>query len=118
MIDLSHVREKMREAFAFAETVGLTRQLVGRLDYLASYAGQRDGPPHRYDLTRCVLTPDFAPHSFAFTMERTGISARDGLAPFWFSGALVYQGPESPADGRAPSFCVSLATGDGWHVHT
>jgi hypothetical protein len=41
-----------------------------------------------------------------------------GQRKFSFNGGLIYQGPDSPADGSFPSLCVGLASGTGWFCHT
>lgn len=103
--------EKLEKVREFANTVGLRDQLESQLRYLSIYGGGEE----REDYCRCDLFDDFAPQSFTFCLYRT----EEGKEPvFWFNGGLIYQGPDSPADGSAPSFTVSLASGRGWFVHT
>lgn len=65
--------------------------------------------------TRCTLFRDFAPYSFEFLMERSE-NGRDYER--WFNGGLIYQGPDVPADGSAPSLTVSIdSKRNGWFVH-
>jgi hypothetical protein len=64
------------------------------------------------------LSYDFAPHSFSFAHYALPNFTEDGERQFWFDGGLIYQGPESPANGLGPSLCVSPANGTGWFCHT
>jgi hypothetical protein len=109
--------EYLEEVKKFAASVGLSDQLQSQLDYLDDYGNigvLTDDPKIE---NRCILSKDFAPHSFAFAIERP---TKDPANPwkFWFNGGLIAQFPDMPADGSAPSFCVSLAPGSGWFVHT
>ena len=79
-----------------ARKMGLENQM---LDSLYWIAGREQALPTK-------MWPDFAPHSLCFSQPR-------GL-----HGGFIYQGPDSPADGGAPSFTVSLAGGVGWFCHT
>lgn len=111
--------EHMRVVVRYARQVGLLPQLVGALRWLNNYA---NGPGCHYDRatganTRCLLYPDrHAPRSFEYVMQ----CRENEQAPWkkFFPGGLTYQGPDSPADGSAPSFTVSLAEGVGWFSHT
>lgn len=97
----------------FAAKMGLSKQLNGRLYYLANYGNNGDD----YDgNTICLLGKDFAPYSFSFMMKRR----KSTNEPYqnYFNGGLIYQGPNCPADGSFPSLTVSLAEGTGWFVHT
>ena len=58
-----------------------------------------------------LLSSDFAPRSFAFAHFVLPKYAANGQRSFWFNGGLIYQGPDSPADGSFPSLTVSLASG-------
>ena len=100
--DLDHL-EQVRE---FARTAGLSDQLERQLHYLADYG-------HRG--YQCVLSKDFAPHSFSFALYRPGVK---DSRKFIFNGGLIFQGPSQPADGSFPSLTVSLASGTGWFCHT
>lgn len=105
----------------FAQTMGLADQLQSRLDYLNAYAYHPDDTSfHCRTEKRCVLGKDFAPHSFSFAMYERDPEQPDNpdAWKFWFQGGLIYQGPDSPANGSGPSFTVSLAEGTGWFVHT
>ena len=110
--------EHLEKVRAFAASIGKAYQLQSRLDFLADYgnAGLEKDDPRRRE-NKCVLSWDFAPHSFGFTMYRADPDEADGFR-YWFIGGLVYQGPDSPANGGAPSYTVSLAEGVGWFVHT
>lgn len=100
------VQARVHEAMQAALKMNLLAQLESQFRYLASYGQQR---------TECELYCDFAPLSFAFTMF---IFKEDGERVPWFSGGLIYEGPNVPANGSAPSFTVSLEPGHGWFVHT
>jgi hypothetical protein len=91
---------------SWAHSAGLIGQLNRQLDYLADYGSNG---------YQCVLSKDFAPHSFTFGMYRPGTNE---TRTFSFMGGLIYQGPSCPADGSFPSLCVSLTPGTGWFVHT
>lgn len=93
----------------FADSIGLRQQLDSKLEYLRTYAAHRGE-----DNVRCELYPDFAPHSFRFVMK----IRKEEKFEYWFNGGLIYQGPDSPANGSFPSLTVSLAEGIGWFVHT
>ena len=97
MLDTSRVTAELEAARAFADTVGLRTQLEGRLTYLNRYAAPKS--------TRCVLSPDSAPYSFSFEMQRE--TRRDEWSP-WFSGTLIYHGPRDGLD--APTM--------GWTIRT
>lgn len=104
-------QEHYDKVLAFAKKVGLEDDLQQRLDYLTHYACQ-DDPEH----TRCLLYWDFAPYSFAFTME----VKRDGEYKRWFNGGLIFHGQHDKggADGSAPTFACSLVPCTGWMIHT
>jgi hypothetical protein len=97
---------------AFARRIGKHEQLQKQLDYLSTY-----GETDEYE-TLCQLGKDFAPHSFSFRVLRVKRGDLESTATFRFNGGLIYQGPDSPADGSFPSLTVSLAEGTGWFVHT
>lgn len=100
---------------AFARRVGAEAALQKALEYLRTYACDRDPKA-----TRCILRADEAPYSYVFVMERR---AGDGYTT-WFHGGLIYSGPGQKLDGTWPAYCVSLdpaeASGDAhrWSVHT
>lgn len=97
MLETSRVTAELEAARAFADKVGLRTQLEGRLSYLDRYAAPRS--------TRCILSPDPAPYSFSFEMQRETRS--DEWSP-WFSGTLIYHGPRDGLD--APTM--------GWTIRT
>lgn len=128
MLKLVCEPEYVAEVFAFATQQGLLGQLTDQFHYLNHYAEPAD--KHSLDLKRCVLGRD-TPYSFSFLMQRLRAAtlhpsmvdraaylADDRNWQPWFNGGLIYQGPGLPADGSGPSFCVSLANGNGWFVHT
>ena len=103
-----------------AHSINLEDQLQAQLDFLSTYGHGGCSPeelPEESQQNLCVLQKDFAPHSFAFALFRPA-AEKNGERPYWFNGGLIYQGPDSPADGGFPSLCVSLAPGTGWFVHT
>lgn len=110
--------EYLAEVREFAKNVDAYDALQKQLVYLNGY-GNPDNPWDGY--SRCVLSKDFAPYSFAFTMQR---KSKDGEYDYWFSGGLIYSGPGQPADGSSPSLSVSLdpdaSSGKKhmWSVHT
>jgi hypothetical protein len=104
--------DRLEQVRDFARSMGLGEQLERQLGYLAGYACHDDSPPRQ-----CVLSYDFAPHSFSFAHYALPTPERPGRK-FWFNGGLIYQGPSSPANGDFPALTVSLASGTGWHCHT
>jgi hypothetical protein len=62
-----------------------------------------------------LLYKDWAPMSFSFAIYRGEAIPENRI----IVGGLIYQGPECPADGGAPSFTVSLDSKRvGWFMHT
>ncbi len=101
-------REYLEEVKAFAERSGRSEQLQKELDYLDEYAGR--------DNTICQLFKDFAPQSFAFTMQRKN---DEGKWVKWFIGGLIFHGAhDNGGDGLAPTLSVNLTPQDGWAIHT
>jgi hypothetical protein len=105
--------DKLEREREFARTVGLSDQFERQLDYLAGYA-TGDGEPKR----QCLLSDDFAPHSFCFAHFVLPKYTADGKRQFWFNGGLIWQGPGASGDGSFPSLSVSLCPGTGWFCHT
>ena len=94
-------QEYYEEVIEFVDSIGLRKQFNEQIYRLTGF----------YDAKAvCKLGKDFAPHSFSFAVYLDG--------KFKFNGGLIYQGPDSPANGSAPSFTVSLAEGTGWFIHT
>lgn len=112
--------EHLAEVRAFAASIGLEDQLQKQLDYLSLYGFRglppAERPPER-EQNRCVLTKDFAPHSFEFSVWPPGVEPWGGGRSI-VHGGLIFQSPAIPAHGGAPSFTVSLAEGTGWFIHT
>ena len=108
------VLDKLEAEREFARNMGLGSQLEKQLDCLAGYA-RGDAEEAR---RQCVLVDDFAPHSFCFGHFVLPKFAANGKRSMWFNGGLIYQGPDSPADGSFPSLTVSLSSGTGWFCHT
>lgn len=83
--------------------------LTEMLAYLDTYANHRD--------TRCVLFKDFAPLSFAFTMEVRKSPEEEYRQ--WFNGGLIFHGDhDGGGDGGDPTLSVNLNPMEGWSVHT
>jgi hypothetical protein len=104
MLDTSGAAHALELARAFADGAGLRAQLEARLAKLASY-----GAPHE---TRCILSPDAAPHSFTFVME---VRRPSGGWMRLREGALVYHGPYGTA--HAPAFTPKRTPTTGWSIH-
>lgn len=105
--------EKIRK---FATENKLAEQLQDRLDYLAEYGntGLEAGDPNRKNV-KCALFFDSAPHSFVFDVYWQ----KGDEWKFVMNGGLIFQSPEIPADGSAPSFTVSMNSREtGWFIHT
>jgi hypothetical protein len=103
--------DRLEEVREFARSMGLTHQLERQLCFL-----DRHGCDHKTD--QCLLYSDFAPRSFSFARHILPAHARSGQRTFSYNGGLIYQGPDSPANGDFPSLTVSLAKGTGWFIHT
>jgi hypothetical protein len=98
--------EHFAEVLEFAMNARCATKLLERLDFLAQYGGHPQ-------TTVCTLRPDFAPHSFTFTIESDG--------KHWFNGGLVYSGPDQSLDGSFPALTVGIgidASQPGWSIHT
>jgi hypothetical protein len=82
------------------------------LDRLEAFG--RKGPDGQ-PTVRVVLSPDFAPQSFEFCIERA-------LGDGWEAtliGGLLFHGPhDGGGSGSAPTFAVSLTPSVGWSIHT
>lgn len=123
VIDQSEqAQARFNEIMQFAAKHDLLGQLIDTLHHLSNYANAEGC---MYDKekgknTCCTLYPDWAPLSMRIRMEYT--EDWDGTAGIWkclYTGGLVYQGPDQPADGSGPSFTVSLNSEKvGWYVHT
>jgi hypothetical protein len=75
-------QEYFDEVKQFAETTGRGEQLQKKLNYLDTYAENGDR-----GATRCILGKDFAPHSFAFLIQKRDDS---GEYKYWFNGGLIF----------------------------
>lgn len=101
----------------FACRTGQLPDLQAMLNYLATFACRREDGAIDEMATRCVLDRDRAPWSFSFTMFRR--DAETGEYRPWFSGGLVFHGPEDDhGSGSAPAFATTLVPVAGWSVHT
>lgn len=111
-----NAQRRMSEAIAWAARNKLVDQLQDQLIYLDEYANRKGCLYDRTQgsNTRCILYHDHAPWSFYFVMEHLV----DNAWKRYFNGGLIYQGPTQKCDGSFPALTVSLASGDGWHVHT
>ena len=117
-------REKLREAFKHARTIGdipasrgrdipAIDQFKDQLRYLDTYAEHEDR-----GRTLCRLWSDLAPHSFYFAMKVRDEDAESGYR-LWFNGGLIFHGAhDNGGDGEDPTFSVSLTPASGWRVHT
>lgn len=105
----AEVAEYLEEVREFARAIGRQSHLEHALTRFSDEWFGAD--------CRTVLGKDFAPYSFTFAVYQLPKPGEaDGRLVI--HGGLIYQGPTSPADGSAPSFCVSLAEGIGWFTHT
>jgi len=94
-------------AYADSQGADIREQLESKLAYLEHYA---------QDTCVCVLSKDFAPHSFYFIIlgpERAG--ERD----VWFNGGLIHHAPHSNGV-SGPEYAVTLTpqARPHWSVHT
>lgn len=102
-----HCEEKVAEAKAHAEQLGLTDQLNEQLERLGQLfqGGNRK--------VACHLYGDFAPFSFAWSL----VDEDEGRV--FYNGGLIFHGPhDNGGDGGAPTFSVSLSPHDGWSIHS
>ena len=103
--------DRLEQVREFARLMGLDRQLERQLCFLArEWSGEKTD--------QCILGYDFAPHFFSFCRYILPAYARSGERTFSYNGAMIYQGPNCPADGLFPSLTVSLASGTCWFCHT
>jgi len=100
--------------------------LCRRLDYLGNYACS-DGEKVDTTRTQCRLCYDSAPLSFGFMMYRRknltdSVTGKTEIVyESWFTGGLIYSGPDQRLDGSFPAFCVGIGidhSKPGWSVHT
>jgi len=103
----SSLRIKCRKRFLqekeFAEKVGLGAEFDRAIQIAHEWAQNGQS---------VEIYSDFAPHSFGFA-----ILSNNGSCIL--AGGLIYQGPELPANGSAPSFSVSMdSTRRGWFYHS
>lgn len=92
----------------FAKDTNQFELLEKQLVYLAGYSDRN---------TRCTLYKDFAPFSFAFSIE-VWVEETEEFK-YWFNGGLIYHGKhEGYGSGTAPTFSISLDKAEGWRVHT
>ena len=111
--------EKVNTDTYFERKISIKAQFDSAFEYLATYAN-REGCSFDKATgadTECRIGVDFAPLSFCFSMFKR----KTATAPweYWFDGGLIYQGPDVPANGSAPSLTVSMdSTRVGWFVHT
>jgi hypothetical protein len=96
-----------------ARAVDGAQYLQDKLVYLGGYAGVEN--------TECELYPD-SPHSFGFSLylvRNRNTGERLPERRFWFSGGLLYHGPEDGfGSGAGPTHAVTLNATLGWSVHT
>jgi hypothetical protein len=135
MLDTNHCKDYYDATVTWAREHGMfegddpdAQFLKRRLDYLDKYA-DHEGK----GLTKCILSKDFAPHSFEFTMMRRitdlekqrelaarGVNPEHGVFwEYWFNGGLIFHGAhDNGGNGGAPTFAVSLVPCHGWSIHT
>jgi hypothetical protein len=103
--------ERLEQIREFARQMGLSEQLAKQLTFLDSREcwGKR---------SQCVLSWDFAPHSFTFAHYVLPDATKSGKREFYMNGGLIYSGPGSPGDGSFPALSVNLHEGVGWFCHT
>ena len=108
------------EVVAFAKKLGLyeddgetNNALANRLKYLEEYGGKdADGSDHM----RVRLSPDFAPMSFYFVIEKKNAAGEWGSL---FDGGLLFHGRhDGNGSGFAPTLAVTLEPTSGWSIHT
>jgi hypothetical protein len=107
--------DRLEDVREFARSMGLSRQLEKELDFLDWWG---DGDANEGRRRQCVLSYDFAPHSFTFAHYLLPAFTSDGKRKFMFNGGLIYSGPGAPGDGSFPSLTVNLGDGTGWFCHT
>ena len=91
----------------FAKDRGIYDQLHRQLEWLAGYGGGN------YCGVSVTLFHDFAYMSLGFSITCRG--------EHWFSGGLIYDGPEAPCDGSFPQLTVSIGERSRkgtWSCHT
>ncbi len=111
MLDTSQVEDRLAEARAFADRIGMRQQLEEQLQFLDEYAEHGDRGK-----TCCRLYGDGAPYSFGFVMTAR---CAGGVMKNWFNGALLFHGPhDRGGDGGAPTYSVCLQPTVGWSCHT
>lgn len=110
MLDTSLVAARLARAREHATQIGLADSLERQLETLRSFGGNPEGS------FRAVLYPDFAPHSFAFVIERRG---PDGSWWTVLTGGLLFHGPhDGHGSGAMPTLAVTLEPVHGWSIHT
>lgn len=101
------------EAKAYYRKVRDQATTLGLRTHLARALRRVDYPEYFGAPVYVELWPDFAPMSFTFDIKDRNTHRR------YMSGGLIYEGPDAPADGSAPSFTVSVDAGRvGWFIHT
>jgi hypothetical protein len=119
---------RLRQAIAFAESVGaadeLARGLLRLLNLAASFmvTSNGDGQTSRVDYdVEAKIGYDFAPHSFGWYVLRKDAGGKEQIV---INGGFIYHGPTSPGDGSFPALSVSLdhvmgnAPTHSWSIHT
>ena len=115
MLNTTRCKEYLADVRATADKLGKRDKLEKELAYLDAYAcNEEDDPEHTN--TECVLTKDFAPLSFNFTINK---KQDDGSYQPWFFGGLIFHGNhDGGGNGGAPTYSVCLTPQDGWSIHT
>ncbi len=96
-------RRHLEEVVIFATKVGKLDSLIACFDRLQAIATNTK--------SKVRLTPDFAPHSFFFTLAREESTVLVG-------GVIFHGKHDNGGDGGAPTYSVNLSPHDGWSIHT
>jgi hypothetical protein len=113
------IPEETREYFLEVQKIAYDRGLAKEFDDAMMQA-------HLYgcdwtDPWNCKFTlyKDFAPLSFSYRIEFRDKEEKD-VYIYFCNGGLIYEGPDSPADGSFPSFTVSVGSNNkvGWFMHS
>ena len=110
------IPEVTKEYFEEVRKEAEERRLLDKFNEAMMYAHLWGSSWVEPELCRFVLYKDFAPLSFVFHIERR---KEDGSYVKVLNGGLIYEGPDSPANGQAPSFSVTIGEPRvGWFTHT
>ena len=116
-------KDQLKECFKAIASIGdkersrkMRKNLLDKLIWLRDYACWTEDDKKDQAKTKCQMFTDFAPLSFAFSMQTR---KPDGTYEYWFNGGLIFHGQhDGGGNGGAPTFSVCLEPTDGWSVHT